>query len=224
MADFNIKCPRCGGMMAVQDEWADMEITCPFCRGIFLVPRRNPARNRYAPPYGAAFPGASYSSGGKPNGKAVASMILGAAGLLTGALGLIPGFYAIVFSERAAVEMERTGNHDGCRYARAGMILGFAGIVMGCIWIIALSIGAIRVMDWFGKTDPSSLSVVPNGNNTDLNSSATECRTPEHSLPEQRAAMQYFAGSLNHEANAVDYFSSGNQEERADDPRKAESE
>ena len=120
--------------------------------------------------------------------------------------------------------MERTGNHDGCRYARAGMILGFAGIVMGCIWIIALSIGAIRVMDWFGKTDPSSLSVVPNGNNTDLNFSATECRTPEHSLPEQRAAMQYFAGSLNHEANAVDYFSSGNQEELADDPRKAESE
>ena len=208
MAVFSIQCPHCGTELEVQDEWADMEVNCPFCQGIFIVPRRNPVPNRYAPPSWAASPGASYRSGGNPNGKAVTSMILGAAGLLTGALGLIPGIIAIVFSRKAADEMARTGNYDGRGFATAGMGLGIAGTVLSCIWIIALSLALIGDLD-FDDDGGSSSGSSASGKNTHLSFNAEMGRRALDSLPsEQRAALLTGSGSFNDEANALANLSS----------------
>lgn len=208
MSEFKVKCPHCANVLEVQDEWADMEVNCPFCQGNFIVPRRNPVPIRYAPPSGAASPGASYRSGGNPNGKAVTSMILGAAGLLTGALGLIPGIIAIVFSRKAADEMARTGNYDGRGFATAGMGLGIAGTVLSCIWIIALSLALIGDLDFDDDGGASSGSSA-SGKNTHLSFNAEMGRRALDSLPsEQRAALLTGSGSFDDEANALANLSS----------------
>ena len=40
MAEFEIKCPHCGGSLEVQDEWVDMETSCPVCGKAFVIPQR----------------------------------------------------------------------------------------------------------------------------------------------------------------------------------------
>lgn len=40
MAAYNIDCPHCGGVLEIQDEWAEMEMPCPLCGKNFIAPRR----------------------------------------------------------------------------------------------------------------------------------------------------------------------------------------
>jgi len=40
MGAYNIDCPHCGGVLEIQDEWAEMEMPCPLCGKNFIAPRR----------------------------------------------------------------------------------------------------------------------------------------------------------------------------------------
>lgn len=40
MAQFYIKCPKCGQELEVQDEWVGMEAECPLCQEKIIIPER----------------------------------------------------------------------------------------------------------------------------------------------------------------------------------------
>ena len=49
MADFQMKCPRCGADMTVNDQWAGMQVSCPVCKSPVAVPQQG-AQNNFGYP------------------------------------------------------------------------------------------------------------------------------------------------------------------------------
>lgn len=52
MAEMQIKCPVCSGVLMVQTEWSGMEVQCPLCQGTIRLPefQAPPAAPSYLPP------------------------------------------------------------------------------------------------------------------------------------------------------------------------------
>lgn len=89
----------------------------------------------YPPPYGYRPP-----SGPGTNGMAVASLVLGAAGLI---LCGIPGILGVIFGHVALNQVQRTGE-QGRGLALAGLIVSYAGIA---IWILyAVGLGLLAAL------------------------------------------------------------------------------
>jgi len=62
-ATYSIDCPRCGGILEVQEEWAGLETNCPFCQRAFVIPppQKTPAQPSPVP-FGPAASSRSRSS------------------------------------------------------------------------------------------------------------------------------------------------------------------
>ena len=41
MAELNINCPACAGMLKIQTEWCGKQVKCPLCQQIITVPEEN---------------------------------------------------------------------------------------------------------------------------------------------------------------------------------------
>ena len=75
----------------------------------------------------------------KTNGFAIASLACGLAQLMFGPLATIP---AIVFGHVARGQIKRTGE-QGAGLALAGLILGWAAVILGIVLILGLAVSSV---------------------------------------------------------------------------------
>lgn len=123
---MRIECPRCKHLQEVADHLAGQVVSCVSCREQF----RMPAASAGPPPLSAT---ASRES----DGGAVASLVLAILGLTClGPLSQIP---AVIIGHRSLGRIRRSnGTLGGGGMALAGVIIGYAGMVMMLFTILVL--------------------------------------------------------------------------------------
>ncbi len=83
------------------------------------------------------------------HGYAVASLVLGIAGLVVPFLGLICALLAVVFGPVALRGNRRIGSRDGNGMARSGLIMGIISLSLYAIWFILAGIEAASMAHRF---------------------------------------------------------------------------
>jgi hypothetical protein len=92
------------------------------------------------PSYGQQPTGYGYQTGPKPNGLAIASLVLGIAQIF---ICIIGGILALVFGYIARRQIDESGGTQGGRgMAIAGIILGWIGIGLSIAYIVGIIIAA----------------------------------------------------------------------------------
>lgn len=97
-----------------------------------------------APPaYGQQTTGYGYQTGPKTNGLAIASLVLGIAGLVFYACG-VASILALVFGYMARGQIDRSPGAEGGRgMAIAGIIMGWIGVAIFVIfWVVIIIVAA----------------------------------------------------------------------------------
>ena len=97
----------------------------------------------------------SYAPYGQPtptNNKAIASLILGIAGLVI--CPLVCSVLAIVFGHQGRGDIDRSGGREGGRgLATAGIVLGWIGIVLTVLFIVFIVVGVVATDGIFDTTE-----------------------------------------------------------------------
>jgi hypothetical protein len=96
-----------------------------------------------APPPPGPPGGYGYQAGPKTNGLAIASLVLGIAGLVFYACG-VPSVLALVFGYMSRGQIDRDPQNQGGRgMALAGIIMGWIGVAIFVIfWVVIIVIAA----------------------------------------------------------------------------------
>lgn len=105
-------CANCG------KEISDRAAACPNCG--------HPHAGAGRPPGGS----------GRTDGNAIASLILGIAGLVM--CPLVPSIFAVVLGNKAKERLAREPGLEGEGLAKAGVVLGWVGIAIGSVVVLAL--------------------------------------------------------------------------------------
>jgi hypothetical protein len=145
-------CPKCG----MQND--DNAVVCIQCGYLFgnaqpefqqppVYTQQPPVYTQQQPNYAQQTPTYSQPAVPKNNGFALASLILGIAGVTICCWTLIPQILAVVFGFMGKKKIEESnGLEQGQNFAKIGTILGFVGIGLCVVlWIvyILIIVGAI---------------------------------------------------------------------------------
>jgi hypothetical protein len=91
---------------------------------------------RFCPSCGAGIGAPPAAAARGTNGNAIASLVLGIAGLIF--IPLIPSVIAIVLGNKAKEEIAREPGVGGDGYATAGVVLGWIGVGLCVLGLLAL--------------------------------------------------------------------------------------
>lgn len=139
MSEFKFNCPHCDQPLAATEDMLGQTLDCPSCNGAIQLPEPQVKKKQSGPlmadltPRQSPGPDRPMQSQQKQMvGVAVASLILGIAGMLLGPLGAIP---AVICGHIARSRIKQ--NQDvltGNGMALAGLILGY--IQIGVMFIV----------------------------------------------------------------------------------------
>ena len=175
MADIKVFCLHCGQHIECDESYGGLQINCPTCGKSFALPQSTQSVTTAQPP--ARITPQSVSerktvggdeqlpegwktsqskkdsdhgvSGGKKQGMAITSMVLGIISLLTCYLAALPGILAIIFGHIARGKVkESPEKYTGKGMATAGCVMGYVGVVIG---LAAIPIGLFVVVPNFVK-------------------------------------------------------------------------
>ena len=129
MIEFDVGCPHCSQDLQATEEMLGQTIECPACQGQMTLPKLDLARLKRSLPPG--LPG-----GGRMEGLAVASLVVGLCAPVLGPFGLLAGIVAITCGQLASRRILRSkGALRGHGIATVGRILGFLAILLSLAMI-----------------------------------------------------------------------------------------
>jgi Domain of unknown function (DUF4190) len=152
MSVYKFSCPSCGQHFAGDFGYSGVQLTCPACQNSFIVP--NPGTS--APLASASAPRAQRTTvalparlppkppptgvppqSAKTSGLAIASLICSIGNFLIIPLGFIPG---IICGHLAMKQLAREPVLKGRGLAKAGLIIGYVGLVLFVVVVVAVLI------------------------------------------------------------------------------------
>jgi hypothetical protein len=158
MSPFRFSCPACGQHFAGDFGYCGLQMTCPACQAQFVVPSPGssapvasanapraqrttvalPAKLPLRPPSQAtAAPVAP-----KTSGLAIASLICSIGSFCIIPFGFIPG---IICGHMAMKRLAQTPSLRGAGLAKAGLIIGYVGLVLFIVAIVAFLLFGARL-------------------------------------------------------------------------------
>lgn len=120
----------------------------PFCAncGRDLSPAAIACPNCGHPGPGAGNVAVVAPSGKRTEGFAIASLVCGIVGFF--GVPIVGSILAIVFASTARKRIAQDANLGGADMARAGMIIGWIGLILGIIIIVLVIVLAFAVSSW----------------------------------------------------------------------------
>lgn len=175
MSEYKFSCPHCDQHIAYTEVYFGRSINCPRCQQIIVIPTPagvaapppSPPASRLASPPRAPVPPPVPAGGGRPSVAvpgtsrlAVASMVLSLSSLILGPLGFIPG---IVCGHLAKKRLRRDPMLAGAGYAKAGLIVGYACLVLTGVYLAVLGLGVRKALKELGGMPPVASSSQSSG-------------------------------------------------------------
>ena len=150
MSQFKFSCPACGQHFAGDFGYCGIQLTCPACQNSFTVPNPGtsaplasasapraqrttvalPARLPLRPPPAQPIPQPA-----KTSGLAMASLICSIGSFVIIPFGFVPG---IICGHLAMKQLTREPGLKGRGLAKAGLVVGYVGLVLCAILAVAL--------------------------------------------------------------------------------------